>query len=208
MKQKDRCSFKKQAAKWNSLVTQWLTERPKPSATISTCPQWNRRLDEVSGADPIHQLKRQQQTIIFRLSTGHCKLLNHPNRLNIAHTADCPPATGMQDNRICPSSLWWPWRSTTPNLTRGCETTNAVLGVAITNRRVQGNSSWQLNFRSDVTCYIYRKWKWFVNIMQPCCDVCIKDSYRKSVPLKDRYLQSMVIINDFAIVDPAERFDL
>ena len=58
--------------------------------------QWKRRLGADSGVDPIHQLQRHQQTILFRLRTGHCRLLSHLNRLKIAHTDECPCGTGPQ----------------------------------------------------------------------------------------------------------------
>ena len=58
--------------------------------------QWKRRLGAESGADPIHQLQRHQQTILFRLRTGHCRLLSHLNRLKIAYTDQCPCGTGSQ----------------------------------------------------------------------------------------------------------------
>lgn len=58
--------------------------------------QWKRKLGAESDADPIHQLQRHQQTILFRLRTGHCRLLSHLNRLKITHTDQCPCGTGPQ----------------------------------------------------------------------------------------------------------------
>lgn len=58
--------------------------------------QWKRRLGVENGADPIHQLKRHQQIVLFRLRTGHCRLLSHLYRLKIAHTDECPCGTGLQ----------------------------------------------------------------------------------------------------------------
>ena len=58
--------------------------------------QWKGRLGVDSGVDPIHQLQRHQQTILFRLRTGHCRLLGHLHRLRIAHSDECPCGTGPQ----------------------------------------------------------------------------------------------------------------
>ena len=59
--------------------------------------QWKRRLGALeSGADPIHQLQRHQQTVLFRLRTGHCRLLSHLHRLKMAYTDQCPCGTGPQ----------------------------------------------------------------------------------------------------------------
>jgi ribonuclease HI len=58
--------------------------------------QWKRRLGADNGEDSIHQLQRHQQTILFRLRTGHCRLLSHLNRLGIAHSDECPCGTGSQ----------------------------------------------------------------------------------------------------------------
>ena len=41
-------------------------------------------------------LQRAQQTTIFRLRTGHCRLLNHMYRLGLSHTPECPCQTGLQ----------------------------------------------------------------------------------------------------------------
>ena len=46
--------------------------------------------------DAIHHLDRRQQTTIFRLRTGHCRLLSHMHRLGISHTPECPCNTGIQ----------------------------------------------------------------------------------------------------------------
>ena len=42
-------------------------------------------------------LERWEQTIIFRLRTGHCQLLSHMHRLKLSHTNECPCGTGIQD---------------------------------------------------------------------------------------------------------------
>ena len=40
--------------------------------------------------DALHQLPRHQQTIIFRLRTGHCRLNSHLKRIGIKTSAQCP----------------------------------------------------------------------------------------------------------------------
>ena len=47
--------------------------------------------------DSLQDLDRWQQTLIFRLRTGHCRLLHHLHRLKISHTNICPCGTGIQD---------------------------------------------------------------------------------------------------------------
>ena len=59
--------------------------------------QWKRKQGTDSNDDAIHHLQRHQQTIIFRLRTGHCRLLSHLHRLGIAHTNECPCGTGIQN---------------------------------------------------------------------------------------------------------------
>ena len=46
--------------------------------------------------DEIGKLNRTEQVIIFRLRTGHCRLLAHLYRLKISHTDECPCGTGTQ----------------------------------------------------------------------------------------------------------------
>ena len=46
--------------------------------------------------DCMAHLQRAQQTTIFRLRTGHCRLLNHMYRLGLSHTPECPCQTGLQ----------------------------------------------------------------------------------------------------------------
>ena len=46
--------------------------------------------------DQMSQLQRSQQTMIFRLRTGHCRLRAHLYRLGLSHTPDCPCETGPQ----------------------------------------------------------------------------------------------------------------
>jgi len=40
--------------------------------------------------DPINTLKRQEQSLIFRLRTGHAPLNNHLHRIKKDHPAQCP----------------------------------------------------------------------------------------------------------------------
>ena len=40
--------------------------------------------------DALHQLPRHQQTIIFRLRTGHCRLNSYLKRIGVKTSAQCP----------------------------------------------------------------------------------------------------------------------
>ena len=40
--------------------------------------------------DALHQLARHQQTIIFGLRTGHCRLNSHLKRIGVKTSAQCP----------------------------------------------------------------------------------------------------------------------
>ena len=51
---------------------------------------------QIQGGDEIEKLKRNEQVIIFRLRTGHCRLLSHLYKLKISHTDECPCGTGQQ----------------------------------------------------------------------------------------------------------------
>ena len=46
--------------------------------------------------DALHQLARHQQTIIFRLRTGHCRLNSHLKRIGVKTSAQCPCGEGDQ----------------------------------------------------------------------------------------------------------------
>ena len=46
--------------------------------------------------DQLPQLERHEQTTIFRLRTGHCRLRAHLHRIGLSHTPDCPCETGSQ----------------------------------------------------------------------------------------------------------------
>ena len=57
--------------------------------------------------DYLETLDRTQQVIIFRVRTGHCRLLSHLYRLRLAHTDECPCGTDSQTPehilQSCPS---------------------------------------------------------------------------------------------------------
>jgi ribonuclease HI len=46
--------------------------------------------------DQMQHLQRHQQTTLFRLRTGHCRLRAHMYRLGLSHTPDCSCETGPQ----------------------------------------------------------------------------------------------------------------
>ena len=52
-------------------------------------------------------LNRAEQVVLFRLRTGHSRLLSHMHRLKISHTDECPCGTGIQTTehvlRECPT---------------------------------------------------------------------------------------------------------
>lgn len=54
----------------------------------------SKELKDHNPADAIHQLRRHQQVVIFRLRTGHCRLRFHMHRLGLSYTPDCPCDTG------------------------------------------------------------------------------------------------------------------
>ena len=43
-----------------------------------------------TGGCTLHQLPRHQQTIIFRLRTGHCRLNSHLKRIGVKTSSQCP----------------------------------------------------------------------------------------------------------------------
>ena len=57
---------------------------------------WRERLGTTTGRDSLDLLTRREQVQIFRLRTGHCRLLAHLNRLHISHTDECPCGTSPQ----------------------------------------------------------------------------------------------------------------
>ena len=56
---------------------------------------WRKR-HKIEGNDEISSLSRNDQVIIFRLRTGHCRLLSHMYKLKISHTDECPCGTDQQ----------------------------------------------------------------------------------------------------------------
>ena len=44
----------------------------------------------------MQSLPRQQQTTIFRLRTGHCRLRAYMYRMGLSDTPDCPRGTDLQ----------------------------------------------------------------------------------------------------------------
>ena len=46
--------------------------------------------------DEMQSLQRQQQTTIFRLRTGHCRLRAHMYRMGLSDTPDCQCGTAQQ----------------------------------------------------------------------------------------------------------------
>ena len=51
--------------------------------------------------DALHQLARHQQTIIFRLRTGHCRLNSHLKRIGVKTSAQCPCGEADQTPEHC-----------------------------------------------------------------------------------------------------------
>jgi ribonuclease HI len=57
---------------------------------------WNQRTNSNYPQDPILKLNRSQQTTIFRLRTGHCRLQAHLHKIKASQTAQCPCQNGPQ----------------------------------------------------------------------------------------------------------------
>ena len=67
------------------------TEKSKLLSVIKRKPSSTARLEDTTQTqDMLHQLPRHQQTIIFRLRTGHCRLSSHLKRIGIKTSAQCP----------------------------------------------------------------------------------------------------------------------
>jgi hypothetical protein len=73
--------------------------------------------------------------VLFRLRTGHCRLLSHLNRLEIAHTDECPCGTGSQT-----SEYILQYCSAHDDLR--CQTCKRSFGTAVPTWRRQWDSSW------------------------------------------------------------------
>ena len=71
---------------------------PEVKSILKNCfhAQWKNRMGANTEDDDIERLTRAQQVVIFRLRTGHCRLLAHLCRLRISHTDECPCGTGTQ----------------------------------------------------------------------------------------------------------------
>ena len=57
---------------------------------------WRERLGQRELRDELDLLPRRQQIIIFRLRTGHCRLLAHLHKIRVSHTDECPCGTAPQ----------------------------------------------------------------------------------------------------------------
>jgi len=57
---------------------------------------WRQRTGSNHPQDPILKLDRSQQTTIFRLRTGHCRLQAHLHKMKAAKTAQCLCQNGLQ----------------------------------------------------------------------------------------------------------------
>ena len=55
----------------------------------------SKELKDYNPGDAIHDLKRHQQVVVFRLRTGHCRLRAHLYRLGLSPTPNCPCETGL-----------------------------------------------------------------------------------------------------------------
>lgn len=58
--------------------------------------KWKKRTKSNYPHDPLLHLSRSQQTTIYRLRTGHCRLRAHMHRLKLAPTPQCTCGTGLQ----------------------------------------------------------------------------------------------------------------
>ena len=59
--------------------------------------EWKRKWGDENTTEAFDQLSRHHQTIIFRLRTGHCRLLSHMYKLGLSHTPECPCGTELQN---------------------------------------------------------------------------------------------------------------
>lgn len=74
-----------------------------PRAIKRNCYEelWAKRLGAVGELEPIYQLQRKQQAVLFRLRTDHWRLLSHLHRVKILHTDECPCGWQSTDSRTC-----------------------------------------------------------------------------------------------------------
>ena len=87
--------LQRQAAEKSNQICQ------SPTGNVKTLIRRNyqTRFTEENGPqleDEMQSLPRQQQTTIFRLRTGHCRLRAHMHRMGLSHTPDCQCGTAPQ----------------------------------------------------------------------------------------------------------------
>ena len=70
----------------SNIKEEWLTDWSKNS----TGRALHEFMDAPKPKDPINTLKRQEQSLIFRLRTGHIPLNSHLHRIKKNHPAQCP----------------------------------------------------------------------------------------------------------------------
>ena len=91
---------------WKS---RWTRSARKPERTIRTSYRemktlirnkfdhdWIQNKNITNDFDSIHSLSRQQQVIIVRMRTGHCRLRSHLHRIGISDTPECPCHTDVE----------------------------------------------------------------------------------------------------------------
>ena len=78
------------------------TEHPVSYAEAKTLlkncfyKSWKESRGVTTERDGLNNLTRKQQVTIFRLRTGHCRLLSHLYKLKISHTDECQCGTAPQ----------------------------------------------------------------------------------------------------------------
>ena len=77
------------------------TEKSKLLSIIKRKPSSTARQGYNPNQDALHQLARHQQTIIFRLRTGHCRLNSHLKRIGVKTSAQCPCGEADQTPEHC-----------------------------------------------------------------------------------------------------------
>ena len=110
--------------------------------------EWKRKLNISTGDDPIHQLQRHQQTILFRLRTGHCRLLNHLHRLKISHTDQCQCGLEPRPPNIS-SKIAQPTMLCVAKPGQRVQSSRTSCGAAVKTWRRQWTSSGRQDCRSD-----------------------------------------------------------
>ena len=79
--------------------------------------------------DALHRLARHQQTIIFCLRTGHCRLNSHLKRIGVKTSAQCPLWRGGPNTRTLPTVLLTPSASKAADMAHLCVPQDQALGV-------------------------------------------------------------------------------